>query len=60
MIVKLPCDECEGTMVGDVSGAGNNGTLIGDPIFDANTGIAVTFLYVLMAWMTISISAYLT
>ena len=47
-------------MVGDVSGAGNNGTLIGDPIFDANTGIAVTFLYVLMAWMTISISAYLT
>ena len=43
VIVKLSCDECEGTMVGDVSGAGNNGTLIGGPIFDANTGDSSDF-----------------
>jgi beta-lactam-binding protein with PASTA domain len=37
LLVQLPMDEGSGTVAGDVSGNGNNGTLINGPVFETDT-----------------------
>jgi hypothetical protein len=38
LLVQLPLDEGSGTVAGDASGNGNDGTLVGGPVFEASTG----------------------
>ena len=43
VVVQLPLDEGNGLIAGDISGMGNNGTLVNDPQFEANTGDGSAF-----------------
>ncbi|MEE8457120.1 MAG: hypothetical protein V3S28_03645, partial [Acidimicrobiia bacterium] len=42
-LVELPLNEGSGTLAGDVSGSGNDGTLVNGPVFEANTGDGSAF-----------------
>ena len=42
-LVELPLDEGAGTIAGDVSGNGNNGSLAGGAFFEPNTGDGSAF-----------------